>query len=121
MSDIDFSSSYDFSLDPFVENTDVDNSKMEKLENKENTISLDNVKDINKTGGKEYKKGFKGGNGCKIFLIVILYLIIVETKMQKLLDTGLKKGIFIILFWTIGYDLVNSLIGFEKNVCSYIF
>ena len=71
--------------------------------------------------GKEYKKNFKGGNGCKIFLIVILYLIIVETKMQKLLDTGLKKAIFIILFWTIGYDLVNSLIGFEKNVCSYIF
>ena len=32
MSDIDFSSSYDFSLDPFVENKDVDNSKMEKSE-----------------------------------------------------------------------------------------
>ena len=117
MSDIDFFFLYDFSLDPFVENTDVDNTAMDKMESKDNE-SDDNVKDINKNEQKAYKKNFKGG---KIFLIVILYLIIVETKMQKLLDTGLKKAIFIILFWTIGYDLVNGIIGFEKNVCSYIF
>ena len=119
MTDIDYSSTYDFTLDPFVENNKVDNREADELNN--NTDD-NNIKNENQTNINNKKNGMPSGQGCKIFFIVIFYLVIKELGLsEKILDTGIKKAIFIILLWMFGYDLVNNVIGFDKNVCLYLF
>ena len=120
MTDIDYSSNYDFSLDPFVENTNVYTPPGNNM-NTENNQSNENIVKQENKDKKMYRDTYKGGNGCKLLLVVILYLIIIETKLNFLLDTGLKKVIFVIFFWTVGYNIVNNLLGFDKYVCSHLF
>lgn len=116
MSEIDYSSNYDFNLDPYSENKDSENTT-ENTQANENTES--NEKNQNKEDLK--KEPPKQNNGCRLLLIVLIYLVIIESNMNFLVDSLLKKFIFIVILWTFGYDLINKLIGFEKNVCKHLF
>lgn len=111
MNEIDYSSNYDFNLDPFIENKDADNKVDDVPDTPENNESKEELK----------KAPPKQNNGCRLLLIVLIYLIIVESKLNYLIDNLVKKILFIGILWTFGYDLVNKLIGFEKNVCKYLF
>ena len=112
MSDIDYSSNYDFNLDPYVDKN--------YLDNVENSNTQKPVEE-NKAPEEKMEKPKKKGQGCKMFFIVMVYLLIIELNFTILIDSGMKKIIFIIIMWNIGYNLANKVIGFEKNVCNYLF
>ena len=111
MNEIDYSSNYDFNLDPFSENKESEKKEDNDGDTQENNKSKEELK----------KAPPKQNNGCRLLLIVLIYLIIVESNMNYLIDNVVKKILFIGILWTFGYDLINKLIGFEKNVCSYLF
>tara|TARA_Y100000389_G_scaffold123346_2_gene120661 strand:- start:4984 stop:5346 length:363 start_codon:yes stop_codon:yes gene_type:complete len=120
MSEIDYSSNYDFNLDPFIENKEADNTNKGINNNMDNNNEEAPVEVVENK--EELKKPVKKQNsGCRLLLIVIIYLIVIETKLTFLVDTLLKKVLFIVLLWAFGYDLINKLIGFENNVCKYLF
>ena len=132
MTDIDYSSTYDFTLDPFVENNKLDNGNLDNgnldngnLDNGNLDNNNGNTDNNNNQDNNNFEKnpgGVGSGQGCKLFFIVIVYLIVKELGLaETLLNNGIKKMLFIGLLWLFGYDLINKVIGFEKNVCSYLF
>lgn len=111
MSPNDYSTDYPFNIDPFVgENNEMETN--EELNEESNNVVPEEEQPV--------KKKF-GGYGCKLLFIVIVYLIIVECKISILIDTGLKKFLLLIFLATIGYNLTDKVIGFENNVCGYLF
>ena len=105
MSEIDYNTSYNFDVDPF--------SEKPKEQFEEKTV-------VEETPVEKQKAPVEKP-GCKIFFIVLLYLIVKEFKLEFLIDTGFKKLLFVVVIWFVLYDAVNKVIGFEKNVCSYFF